>query len=57
MERQPLQIEPVGRSDRYEFDIYYYVPRDATVNGFTFTDGEGGATARAPLPVRSWPFS
>ncbi|MEZ0112723.1 hypothetical protein ABH920_006746 [Catenulispora sp. EB89] len=57
VERQPLQIAEVGRSDRYEFDIYYDVPRDATVNGFTFNDGEGGATVRAPLPVRSWPFS
>lgn len=57
IERQPLEIAPVGSHDRYEFDIYYDVPRDATVNGFTFTDGEGGATARAPLPVRSWPFS
>ncbi|WP_194913817.1 hypothetical protein [Catenulispora rubra] len=57
VERQPLQLPEVGRSDRYEFDIYYDVPRDATVNGFTFDDGEGGATARAPLPVRSWPFS
>ncbi|MEY9861934.1 hypothetical protein ABH935_007577 [Catenulispora sp. GAS73] len=57
VERQPLQLPEVGRSDRYEFDIYYDVPRDATVNGFTFNDGEGGATARAPLPVRSWPFS
>jgi hypothetical protein len=57
VERQPLQIAPVGRDDRYEFDIYYDVPRDATVNGFTFNDGEGGPTVRAPLPVRSWPFS
>jgi hypothetical protein len=57
VERQPLQIAPVGSHDRYEFDIYYDVPRDATVNGFTFNDGEGGPTVRAPLPVRSWPFS
>jgi hypothetical protein len=57
VKRQPLQIAPVGSHDRYEFDIYYDVPRDATVNGFTFTDGEGGPTVRAPLPVRAWPFS
>jgi hypothetical protein len=57
VKRQPLEIAPVGSDDRYEFDIYYDVPRDATVNGFTFTDGEGGPTVRAPLPVRSWPFS
>ena len=57
IKRQPLTIAPVGSHDRYEFDIYYDVPRDATVNGFTFTDGEGGPTVRAPLPVRVWPFS
>ena len=57
VKRQPLQIAPVGSYDRYEFDIYYDVPRDATVNGFTFSDGEGGPTVRAPLPVRVWPFS
>ena len=57
VKRQPLEITPVGSYDRYEFDIYYDVPRDATVNGFTFSDGEGGPTVRAPLPVRVWPFS
>lgn len=57
VKRQPLEIAPVGSHDRYEFDIYYDVPRDATVNGFTFSDGEGGPTVRAPLPVRVWPFS
>ncbi|ACU74538.1 hypothetical protein Caci_5680 [Catenulispora acidiphila DSM 44928] len=58
---QPLRLtcglsEIVGTHDRYEFDIYYDVPREATVNGFTFADGEGGPTVRAPLPVRVWPF-
>ena len=57
VKRQPLEIAPVGSHDRYEFDIYYDVPRDATVNGFTFSDGEGGPTVRVPLPVRVWPFS
>ena len=57
VKRQPLEIAPVGSHDRYEFDIYYDVPRDATVNGFTFSDGEGGPTVRTPLPVRTWPFS
>lgn len=57
VERQPLQIEEVGSHDRYEFDIYYDVPKDATVNGFTFSDDEGGPTVRAPLPARAWPFS
>ena len=57
VKRQPLEIAPVGSHDRYEFDIYYDVPREATVNGFTFSDGEGGPTVRAPLPVRVWPFS
>ncbi|MEY9932064.1 hypothetical protein ABH926_006713 [Catenulispora sp. GP43] len=57
VERQPLEIAPVGSHDRYEFDIYYDVPRAATVNGFTFSDGEGGPTVRVPLPVRVWPFS
>lgn len=57
VKRQPLEIAPVGSHDRYEFDIYYDVPRAATVNGFTFSDGEGGPTVRAPLPVRTWPFS
>jgi hypothetical protein len=57
VKRQPLQIAPVGSHDRYELDIYYDVPRDATVNGFTFSDGEGAPTVRAPLPVRVWPFS
>ena len=55
VKRQPLDIPEVGSHDRYEFDIYYDVPRDAKVNGFTFTDGEGGPTVRAPLPVRVWP--
>lgn len=55
VKRQPLEIAPVGSHDRYEFDIYYDVPREAKVNGFTFTDGEGGPTVRAPLPVRVWP--
>jgi hypothetical protein len=57
VKRQPLEIAPVGSHDRYELDIYYDVPRNATVNGFTFSDGEGGPTVRAPLPVRVWPFS
>ena len=57
VKRQPLEIAPVGSHDRYEFDIYYDVPRAATVNGFTFSDGEGGPTVRAALPVRAWPFS
>lgn len=57
VKRQPLEIAPVGSHDRYELDIYYDVPRDATVNGFTFSDGEGGPTVRVPLPVRVWPFS
>ncbi|NUR31884.1 MAG: hypothetical protein HOV83_39590 [Catenulispora sp.] len=57
VKRQPEQIAPVGSHDRYEFDIYYDVPRDVTVNGFTFSDGEGGATAKVALPVREWPFS
>lgn len=57
VKRQPLEIAPVGSHDRYEFDIYYDVPRTATVNGFTFSDGEGGPTVRVSLPVRVWPFS
>ena len=57
VKRQPEKIEPVGSHDRYEFDIYYDVPRDVTVNGFTFSDNEGGSTAQVPLPVREWPFS
>lgn len=57
VKRQPLEIAQVGSHDRYELDIYYDVPRDATVNGFTFSDGEGGPTVRAPLPARTWPFS
>ncbi|GAA1970163.1 hypothetical protein [Catenulispora subtropica] len=57
VKRQPDKIAPVGSHDRYEFDIYYDVPRDVTVNGFTFTDGEGGPTVKVPLPVREWPFS
>ena len=57
VKRQPEQIAPVGSHDRYEFDIYYDVPRDVTVNGFTFSDSEGGATVKVALPVREWPFS
>ena len=57
VKRQPEKIEPVGSHDRYEFDIYYDVPRDVTVNGFTFSDNEGGAMVKVPLPVRDWPFS
>jgi hypothetical protein len=57
VKRQPEQIAPVGSHDRYEFDIYYDVPRDVTVNGFTFSDNEGGQTVHATLPVRDWPFS
>ncbi|NUR58116.1 MAG: hypothetical protein HOV87_05380 [Catenulispora sp.] len=57
VKRQPEKIAPVGSHDRYEFDIYYDVPRDVTVNGFTFSDDEGGSTAQVPLPVRDWPFS
>ncbi|GAA2039793.1 hypothetical protein GCM10009839_47240 [Catenulispora yoronensis] len=57
VKRQPQQIAPVGSHDRYEFDIYYDVPRDVTVNGFTFSDSEGGPTVQLPLPVREWPFS
>jgi hypothetical protein len=57
VKRQPEKIAPVGSHDRYEFDIYYDVPRDVTVNGFTFSDDEGGPTMAVPLPVRDWPFS
>lgn len=57
VKRQPEQIAPVGSHDRYEFDVYYDVPRDVTVNGFTFSDSEGGQTMHVALPVRDWPFS
>jgi hypothetical protein len=57
IKRQPKTIDQLGAHDRYEIDIYYDVPRDATVNGFTFSDSEGGPVVTVPLPVRTWPFA
>jgi hypothetical protein len=57
IKRQPESIAQLGAHDRYEIDIYFDVPRDATVNGFTFSDSEGGPVITVPLPVRTWPFA
>lgn len=60
VKRQPDKFAPVGSHDRYEFDMWFDVPRDVTVNGFTFVgDNDQGAAppVHVPLPVRDWPFS
>jgi hypothetical protein len=57
IKRQPDRLITVYAHTRLEFDIYYDVPRTATINGFTFSDAEGGPVVKVPLPVRSWPFA
>ena len=55
VKRQPDQLV-IGSEVHYEFDVYYDVPRDATVKAIVIDDAEQDPTATVQLPVRTWPF-